>query len=1100
MNDNRIFIVEDEAIVAEDLTTMLTRLGYKVAGVALSGKEALRQVPLAKPDLVLMDIQLGGDLDGIDTAVFLRQRHGLPTIFLTAYGDDHTLGRAKAAEPFGYITKPFDETRLRPVLAMALERVRLEKRLDHLLGIMRAVRGVNQLISREKEAEVLAEKVCRILVSHRGYHNAWITLLDEEAQPICLIAASRRSDTLFVNKISQPGLMPPCGRQALEVEGLVTQEEEEVEDCQDCPLPERYQEGALIGPLHHEGRVYGVLGVSVPAAYVHDPEEVSLFGELREDLGNALHTLALEAEHRKALEALVESEARYRNVVEHVGVGISLINPDMKILSLNRQMREWFPDLDPDQKPQCYEAFNNPPRSAPCSYCPVVKTFADGLVHEAVTETPRGDRVRNYRIIATPVKDAEGRITGVIEMVDDITAREEAVRKIKKSEEQYRLLVQTIPLVVYSGSADGSVQFFYDKAAALTGYPLELFNSRKIKWLDLMHPEDLEGAKDVFRRALKGDKSYIREYRIFKKDGAVAWIREWGRIICDAQGKIEVVIGVLSNITERRQTQETLRQSEERYRILVENIKLGISLQDTNHRIIMANPAMARLFHKEPHELAGKECFREYEKRSAVCPHCPGKKAMATGLPARVETEGVRNDGSRFTAHLHAFPLFAPDGRPTGFIEMVEDISDRKQAEEALRRAKREMEQLIASLSSLLIGLSSGGEIMEWNPVATNTLGLEAKEVLGRKFSEISFPWLQDKVQEAIQVCTQTKESLRLEDLPFTRPDGKNGFLGLTVSPIRTETGEVRGIIIMGADITERRILESQLAQAQKLESIGQLAAGIAHEINTPIQFVSDNIRFLKEAFQELLHLLDKMRACLDVLAAGAEPDTIVAELKGAAAAADLDYLSGEIPAAIAQSLEGLDRVVKIVRAMKDFSHPGTQEKVALDLNKALENTITVSRNEWKYVAEVITDFDPDLPPLYCFPQELNQVFLNIIVNAAQAIKEMVGGSPAEKKTISVSTRREGDWVEVRLSDTGPGIPENIRHRIFDPFFTTKEVGKGTGQGLAISHAVIQEKHQGTITFESEEGVGTTFIIRLPLGPSMRTADGNHKAENSLCG
>jgi signal transduction histidine kinase len=175
--------------------------------------------------------------------------------------------------------------------------------------------------------------------------------------------------------------------------------------------------------------------------------------------------------------------------------------------------------------------------------------------------------------------------------------------------------------------------------------------------------------------------------------------------------------------------------------------------------------------------------------------------------------------------------------------------------------------------------------------------------------------------------------------------------------------------------------------------------------------------------------------------------------------------------------------VAKIVLAMKEFSHPGGKEKIFADINKAIENTITVSRNEWKYVAEMVTEFDPSLPPLPCLLGEINQAMLNIMINAAHAIGEVTMDASAKKGTIKVSTRQDQGWAEIRISDTGPGIPEDIRSRVFDPFFTTKKVGKGTGQGLSIAHSVIVEKHGGTIRFETEMGQGTTFIIRLPLNP-----------------
>jgi signal transduction histidine kinase len=213
-----------------------------------------------------------------------------------------------------------------------------------------------------------------------------------------------------------------------------------------------------------------------------------------------------------------------------------------------------------------------------------------------------------------------------------------------------------------------------------------------------------------------------------------------------------------------------------------------------------------------------------------------------------------------------------------------------------------------------------------------------------------------------------------------------------------------------------------------------------------------------------------------------------------------VEYLTAEIPNAIAQSLEGVERVAKIVRSMKDFSHPGGETKQAVDLNRALESTLTVCRNEWKYVAEAVTDFDPDLPLVTCLPGECNQVFLNLIINAAHAIGDKLAGRPDDKGAITIATRRDGDRAEIRIIDTGTGIPEKHHARIFDPFFTTKEVGRGTGQGLAIAHCVITEKHGGTIHFETEIGRGTTFVVRLPISGEPSPPKGpEDERTNSVC-
>jgi signal transduction histidine kinase len=220
-------------------------------------------------------------------------------------------------------------------------------------------------------------------------------------------------------------------------------------------------------------------------------------------------------------------------------------------------------------------------------------------------------------------------------------------------------------------------------------------------------------------------------------------------------------------------------------------------------------------------------------------------------------------------------------------------------------------------------------------------------------------------------------------------------------------------------------------------------------------------------------------------LAAAVQSDTVTPELLAAvqssAEKADLDYISKEIPLAVQQSLQGVKHVSHIVSAMKEFSHPASAEKMALDLNHAIDTTITVARGEWKYVAAIEMDYAEGLPPVPCLPGEFNQVILNLIVNAAHAIGDVVKKTEGARGTIRISTRLDGDWVEIRVSDTGAGIPEEIRHRIFEPFFTTKAVGKGTGQGLAIARSVVVDKHGGTLEFESEVGRGTTFIIRLPV-------------------
>ena len=358
---------------------------------------------------------------------------------------------------------------------------------------------------------------------------------------------------------------------------------------------------------------------------------------------------------------------------------------------------------------------------------------------------------------------------------------------------------------------------------------------------------------------------------------------------------------------------------------------------------------------------------------------------------------------------------------------------------------------------------------------------MTAGEVIGVPLAEIGIQWDWPRVEDGISKCHYANTAVRVDDIVFTRTDGKQGYLGLTINPVRLEPDELIGFIILAADITDRRAMEDMLVQTEKLKSIGQLAAGIAHEINTPTQYVGDNTRFLQDAFEDIMEVL----ALYAQLLAAVKSDTLTSELVGrledGLEEADVDYLMQEIPPAIEQTLEGVERIGKIVRAMKEFSHPGQEEKTAIDINRAIESTITVARNEWKYVADMVTEFDAALPAVPCLPGEFNQVILNLIINAAHAIADVIDSQSAEKGVIRIITRKKENFAEVIISDSGGGIPEAIRQRIFDPFFTTKEIGKGTGQGLAIAHSVIIEKHGGTLNLDSTVGEGTTFSICLPL-------------------
>ena len=459
---------------------------------------------------------------------------------------------------------------------------------------------------------------------------------------------------------------------------------------------------------------------------------------------------------------------------------------------------------------------------------------------------------------------------------------------------------------------------------------------------------------------------------------------------------------------------------------------------------------------------------------------------------------------------------FSPEGRLLCVNGVMSNITERKEAEEELLRHRDRLDELVRERTGELSSVNeqlrkdiferklaevryirlataveqsaevifitdNSGVIQYVNPTFERTTGYTREEVLGKK-PQILKSGRHDGQFYAELWSTILHGEVWSGHIINKRKNGSFWEEESTISPVRDASGQIINYVAVARDVTQEVAMEKQLRQAQKLESIGQLAAGIAHEINTPTQYVGDNTRFIQQGIGELVDLLQLHRELIAAHRAQL-PAESCAEIDRRIESADLDFLLSEIPLAIRQTLDGVERVTEIVRAMKEFSHPGTEERSSVDLNAAIKSTLIVARNEYKYVAEVELLCDATLPPVLCLPGELNQVFLNLFVNAAHAIEEKnKRQGSTEKGVIRVATHQLDDkWVEVRIGDSGAGIPEAIRYKVFDPFFTTKGVGKGTGQGLAIAHSVIVDRHEGTIDFVSEEGQGTTFIIHLPI-------------------
>jgi PAS domain S-box-containing protein len=545
---------------------------------------------------------------------------------------------------------------------------------------------------------------------------------------------------------------------------------------------------------------------------------------------------------------------------------------------------------------------------------------------------------------------------------------------------------------------------------------------------------------------------------------------------------------ITSLIDRRVSAQHLLLESErEMLRALIDNIPDCMYVKDAAGLFVVANAQLARVLGvNDPQLLIGKHDSDFFPPKLARKFHDDEQRVMHSGKSLFEHEEfgldAARNSVPMLTTKV---PLRDTKGKVTGIAGVGRDISERKKNEKALREAEQKYRSMFDEALVGIFKLGPDGRLLYVNPAMAACMGYTSpEEMLATITTSLWSTAVSPERSAEVMTMIQAAGHVSSFEVEVFRKDGSKIWISSSVRA-NYQNGAVADFVGMFEDITERRRLREQLLQAQKLESVGQLAAGIAHEINTPVQYIGDNVRFLKDTFDEFILLNGVYARLLAAVRTAEVTPQLLQEISQAVEKVDVAYILKEIPKAIEQTQEGISRVSALVGAMKEFSHPGIGEKIPLDLNHAIESTIIVARNEWKYVAEMKVDLDATLPLVSCLPGEFNQVVLNMIVNAAHAIADVAANGGPEKGLITIRTRSLPAFVEIRIQDTGAGVPEKIRTRIFDPFFTTKEIGKGTGQGLAIARSVVVDKHQGTIDFETEEGNGTTFIIRLPCETSQ---------------
>ncbi|MGB9144671.1 MAG: PAS domain S-box protein, partial [Acidobacteriaceae bacterium] len=640
---------------------------------------------------------------------------------------------------------------------------------------------------------------------------------------------------------------------------------------------------------------------------------------------------------------------------------------------------------------------------------------------------------------------------------------------LRQNEVKFRRILSNLPDVAWTADAAGRVLYISPKVEEFLGYSARTIRDGGVAFfLARVHPEDSQRVRSAERELfLRGALDV--EFRAQRSDGAWVWLHS--RAVSWQRNGLAFADGILSDISRRKQAEMEL-QAKTAFLEAQTNATIdGILVVNAEGHRILANRRFSEMFSVPPQLL-------EDADDAPMLRHVVGLTRDPDAFRARVQhlythpgqtsrdeielADGVILD--RYSA-----PVTGSAGQYYGRIWIFRDITERKRNEDTLRQLSAAVEQ--SPVSVMITGLDAN--ISYVNRKFTELTGYSAAEVLGKNPRILNSGYSPREMYRELWTTIRAGGEWRGE----FRNRKKNGELyweTAAIAPIVAADGSITHFLAVKEDITSRLALEAELHQAQKLEAVGQLAAGLAHEINTPIQFVADNLTFLRSASSSLFSHIEFCRAELRPLSTEA-----AVRMADAEARCDLAFLREEVPRAIEQSLEGSQRVATIVRAMKEFAQPELVGRRHFDLNHGIASAIAIARNEWKYLAEMVTDFDPDMPPLFCCPGDINQVVLNLIVNAASAIRDRPEKS--EMGRITVRTRRCDGLAEIAVSDTGVGIAEEIRGRVFEPFFTTREVGSGSGQGLAFAHTVIVRKHAGKIWFETQLGRGTTFFIQLPI-------------------
>lgn len=784
------------------------------------------------------------------------------------------------------------------------------------------------------------------------------------------------------------------------------------------------------------------------------------------------------AEMASTLRDMTNEKNRYLTFFESLSTPAIFIDPDGVIGNLNSAAASLL-DSAP-RAGKCYYSLGEGAESAWFRGRHVADVFPwlqgvvssapasmDGTIKaDVVQPLPFGER--HFLAVLNRHPDVSGRVTGFSLILNDQTDIIRAQEHIKRAKEELDSTFETISDLVFL--VDGNLTMLrVNKALAdHLGCPgSEIIGRPCVEVLgDADH--DYCGGDDSERR-LPVTFGKIPGKFLVKRD-----------VLRGPDGSPSGAVFVAREVTVLERIRETLLDIEDKYRNIFENAPVGI-FQISPHGFLSVNKALAFIFGFDSADEMRRhftdipsQLYVRQEDREGLL-----REATTTGLIRDRDLQLQRKDGEPFWAKVNGRLVFEEDGEIEYCEGFVQDVTELRSFLDRLTLSEKQFRGLAETMQQGLVQVDAQGRVIFCNRHFCDMLRRECGELLGLELATLVHPDDRDVYRCASETAGCGEEA-RHSDIRWL-VSGSQIFSIVTPVTLENGTDGCAGVWLLVMDVTQRRLMEAQMLQNQKMEAIGQLAAGIAHEINTPTQYVLNYAWFIKEALQHITQALDGHEALFERLKSEPGLEGDIAAIRDGDVKLQIPFYLEELPAAMDDVMHGLEKITSIVGSVKQFVHPGHDGKTDVDLNKLVTDTVNLSRNEWKYMAELSLSLDPGLPPVPCLSQEIGQVLLNLLVNAAHAISDARRDKDKTKGRIHVSTRLCDGCVEIRVEDTGTGMPQHVQEHAFEPFFTTKAVGTGTGQGLFIAHRIVTRSHGGSINFESTPGKGTTFTVSLPL-------------------